>query len=100
MREDTTPIKKIARDLIADLSKERSSKGDRVKRAWQKAVGKRFYPHTQPTSFQRRKLVVNVDSSGWLYELTMNRQKIASRLRKILKDDFKELQFRIGRIEK
>ena len=45
-------------------------------------------------------MVVNVDSSGWLYELTMNKVEIIARLKKSLKDDFKELRFRIGKIDR
>jgi predicted nucleic acid-binding Zn ribbon protein len=100
MKKDAASIKDVAKDIIKNLSKERHSKEDRIKEAWEKAAGKKFCAHAQPVSFRKKRLVVNVDSSGWLYELTMRKQKIVSRLRKMLKDDFRELQFRIGRIEK
>ena len=96
MRGDATPIKEI----ISSLSSERFSRQERVKRAWHRATEKRFWPHAQPVSFRKKRLVVNVDSSGWLYELTMKKKNISARLQRILKDDFKELQFRIGKIER
>lgn len=100
MKEDATPIKEIAKNIITDLSNQRLSKEEKIKKVWQKAVGKRFYPHTQPVSFRKKRLVINVDSSGWLYELTMRKKEITLKLNKMLKNDFKELQFRIGKIEK
>jgi len=100
MKKDATPIRDVARDVIRHLSKERSSREERIKKVWQKVVGEKFYPHTQPVSFRKSKLVVNVDSSAWLYELTMRKQRIVSKLKKVLKNDFKELRFRIGKIER
>ena len=99
MGEGAIPIKEVAENVIKNLSKERTSKEEKVKKVWQKAVGRRFYSHTQPVSFRKHRLVVNVDSSAWLYELTMKKKIIASRLKKMLRDDFEELQFRIGKIE-
>ncbi len=99
MGKDAAPIKEVAKGIIEGLSQERLSKEERVKRVWQKAVGKRFLPHTRPTSFRKKRLVVEVDSSGWLYELTMEKKGIVAKLKKMLGDDFRELQFRIGRVE-
>jgi len=99
MGRDKASIGKIAGDVIKKLSKERRTKEARIKRVWQCAAGKRFAKHTRLSSFRRKRLVVNVDSSGWLYELSMNRDKITSRLKKVLKDDFSQLQFRIGNLE-
>ena len=99
MKKEATPIEEVARGLIKDLRDKRSSKEERVKEAWRSAVGKKFYRHTQPTSFRKKRLVVNVDSSGWLYELTMRKQGIVAKLKKSLKKDFKELQLRIGQVE-
>ncbi|MBL7068613.1 MAG: DUF721 domain-containing protein [Candidatus Omnitrophica bacterium] len=100
MKNDGTPIKDITGKIIKEIAEKNLTKKERVEDAWQKAAEKRFWPHTQPASFIRKRLVVNVDSSGWLYELTMSKWKITSKLSKILKDDFRELQFRIGKIER
>lgn len=99
MKEEASPIGDISRDIIRHLSKERLSKEERIKDIWQKAAGKKFYLHAQPISFRRKRLVVSVDSSSWLYELTMRKEKIAARLKRMLREDFKELQFRIGNPE-
>lgn len=99
MKRDATPIKDITKGLIKEISKERRSREDETRRVWQEAVGEKFSRHTQVVSFRGKKLLVNVDSSSWLYELTMRKQKIKAKLKDRLKDDFKELRLRIGAIE-
>ncbi len=100
MKENKKPLKEITSRIIERLSKDNLTKRETAEEAWRKAVGKKFLPHTQPASFRKKRLIVNVDESAWLYELTIEKKKIAARLRKALKDDFKELRFRIGKIER
>jgi len=100
MKRDATPISEVAGKFIQELTGKRAQKNEKVREAWHKAAGPKFQKHTQPTSFRKKTLVVNVDSSGWLYELTMNKVEIIARLKKSLKDDFKELRFRIGKIDR
>ena len=92
-------IKDITKSVIKDLTKKKQTKADRVRTAWKRSVAKRFYKHTQPASFRRKRLVIDVDSSSWLYELTIHKEKIKARLKRELKDDFKEVRFRIGQLE-
>ena len=100
MKDTTTSIKDITKKVIRNLTKENTTKKQRAERVWRKAAGKRFDKHTQPVSFRRKRLVVNVDSSGWLYELAIIKQYVVRKLKKDLKGEFKELQLRIGEIEK
>jgi predicted nucleic acid-binding Zn ribbon protein len=98
-KKTATPIRDVTKGVIKEISKQRREKQERTKRAWQKAVGKKHYQHTQPVSFRKKKLVVNIDSSGLLYELTIRKRDITAKLKKDLKDDFQEVRFRIGEIE-
>lgn len=100
MKDGATPIKDITKDVIRRLSGERQNKEERIKKAWESAVGKRFAGHTQPTSLKKKKLIVSVDSSSMLYELTVRKRKIVAKLKRDLKDDISEIQLRIGEIEK
>ncbi|NQT06714.1 MAG: DUF721 domain-containing protein [Candidatus Omnitrophica bacterium] len=100
MNNNATPIKDIAKGIIGSLSGERETREDRIKEAWEKAVGKRFSKHTEPTSFKKKRLIISVDSSSALYELTMRKDELITKLKSALKDDLAELQFRIGKIEK
>lgn len=100
MKDAATPIKDITKKVIGLLSGERQKKEEKIKEAWENAVGKRFSSHTQPTSLRKKKLIVSVDSSSMLYELTMRKRKIVAKLKKDLKDDITEIQLRIGEIER
>lgn len=93
-------IKDITKGLIKQLTSDKESNTEKARRAWKRAAGKRFNLHAEPTSFRRKRLIVKVDTSAWLYEMTMKKKGITSRLKRILKDDFNQLQFRIGKIER
>jgi predicted nucleic acid-binding Zn ribbon protein len=93
-------IKEITKGVLRKISKESERKQGRIRRAWIKAAGKKCERHTQPTSLRKKRLTVSVDSSGWLYDLTLRKREITARLKKELKNDFKEVRFRIGEIDK
>lgn len=97
-KKEASHIKDVARGVLKRLAKDGPAGRDRIKKAWEKAAGKGFRGHTLPVSFRKRRLVVNVDSSGWLYEITMKKREISAKLKRALKDDFAELRFRIGEI--
>ena len=98
-KKSATPIKDVTKSVIQQITKQRQHKQERAKKAWWRAVGTKHGKHTQPISFQKKRLVVHVDSSSLLYELTIQKQEITKKLKKNLKDDFKEVRFRIGEIE-
>lgn len=99
MKKSAAHVKNITKDVIKKLSFEKENKGERIRRIWDKIIERRFQPHTQVVSFRKKRLIVNVDSSSWLYELTLHKRKIIINLKKILKNEFKELQFRISDIK-
>jgi predicted nucleic acid-binding Zn ribbon protein len=100
VNDKPTPIGDITKSVVKSLSEGRHAKGEKVKALWAEAVGERFTKHAQPGSFKKKRLVVNVDSSSWLYELTIRKGKILNKLKEDLGDEIKELQFRIGELDK
>lgn len=100
MSNEATPIGNVTKSVISELSGEKLTKEERIKKIWQKAAGRKFSGHTQPASFKKKRLVINVDSSGWLFELTMKKDKIKTRLNRMLKENIEELRFRIGEVER
>jgi predicted nucleic acid-binding Zn ribbon protein len=100
MKRTVTTIGDVTKSIISKLSKNRCKKEKKILEAWRRAAGERYYEHTQPVSLRRKELVVNVESSGWLYDLTMRKHVIAQKLKKRLKDDFSKVRFRIGEIER
>ncbi len=98
MTPGPTPIKDVTSRVLGRLSGGRKKKEERIKKAWFKAAGERARGHTEPRSLRKGRLVVNVDSSALLYELTVDKKTILDRLKKT-KTDIKELSYRIGSVE-
>ena len=94
------PIKDVVDGIVKGWKRESTSfTQDEILKVWEKAAGKRLAGHSRPVSFKTKRLIVNVDSSPWLYELTLQRPKILTRLKKSFKKKpVTELQFRIGEI--
>jgi predicted nucleic acid-binding Zn ribbon protein len=97
---DASPIKDVIKDVIKAWSGEaRGSSQEEILKMWEGACGRSLAAHSKPVSFRSSRLTVNVDSSAWLYELTLCKRDILKRLqRKFKKKPLKELQFRIGEI--
>lgn len=90
-------------DLIGNVIKNLTGKerlgAEEIGSAWEAAAGQAAAKHSKPVSFKRASLIVNVESSSWLYELTVRKKEILQTLEKELKGKkVKELRFRIGDI--
>ena len=73
---------------------------EEMARVWQDAVGKKAASHTRTVSIRRAGLSVNVDDSGWLYELTIQKKEILKKLEgKLAGKKLKDIRFRIGEIK-
>ena len=48
---------------------------------WRKLVGAKAARHSRPTSLRRGELLVAVDSSAWLWNLSLQRQELLEGLR-------------------
>lgn len=91
-------------DLIGSVIKSLTGKerlsAEEIGAAWQEAVGQAAAKHSRPVSFKKESLVVNIESSSWLYELTVRKKEILKTLERELKPKkIKELRFRIGDIK-
>jgi len=94
------PLGDIVKSVIGAWDKQ--SQGltkDKIEKIWEDVAGKKFVTHSKPVSFKKAKLIINVDSSGWLYELTLRRQEIIKKLKQRIKEKkLEEIQFRIGEL--
>jgi len=73
---------------------------EEMSRAWRSAAGKRAAGHSRPVSLRKALLVVNVDGSGWLYELTLKKKEILEKLEGSLKGKkIRYIRFRIGEVK-
>jgi predicted nucleic acid-binding Zn ribbon protein len=91
-------------DLVKKVIKKIGGRGrlteEEIAAAWAQAAGKRGAKHTRPVSFRKSTLTVNVDGSGWLYELTTKKRQILKKLGSGLAGKkVKDIRFRIGEIK-
>ena len=91
-------------DVVKGVLQEMGPKGrlteEAMAEAWEGAAGKAAASHSRPVSFRQATLLVHVDGSGWLYELTLKKKEILKKL----EDDFKgkklkDIRFRIGEVK-
>ena len=92
-------IETIVKSLMEKLDKRSNPTSDEIEGIWKEIVGKKAFAHTKPALLKKKRLVINVDGSGWLYELTLRKDEFLAALKKRLgKDKINELQFRIGEL--
>jgi len=85
--------------VIKSLGAKEHLGKEEIELAWRAAAGGSAATHSRPVSYKRGTLVVNVENSSWLYELTTHKKDIISKLEKGLeREKIKELRFRIGDI--
>ena len=66
---------------------------------WGVAAGCDAGKHSKPIGIKKSELIVNVDSSSWLYEMTLRKKAILKGLEgKFGKKVIKNIRFRIGEI--
>jgi len=94
-----TAIDKIVQNVIENLSGKGRVSEEEISEIWRKAVGAKMARHTKPVSIRKSVLLVNVDGSGWLYELTIKKREILGKLDgKFRGKQLKGLRFRIGEL--
>ena len=94
------PLEGIVKNIISDIGTKGRVSEEEIIDAWKASVGRRASGHARPTSLKKSRLVVNVDGSAWLYELTLKKKEVLKKLSGRLKDkDIKEIRFRIGEVK-
>ncbi|MFH1853812.1 MAG: DUF721 domain-containing protein [Candidatus Omnitrophota bacterium] len=92
-------IKEIINKVLRRLEKKGSNKTEKILGAWQKIAGGPALNHSRPVSVKRGIITVEVDSSTWLYTLSLKKKEILSGLQKELKEErIKDIRLRIGDI--
>jgi predicted nucleic acid-binding Zn ribbon protein len=94
------PLEKVLKDVIKDLSGKERFGEEEIAGAWEAAVGAAAAKHSRPVSFKKATVTVNVDRSGWLYELTVQKKEILKKLEERLgAKKIKDIRLRIGEIK-
>lgn len=82
------------------ISSGEGAKGSHISEVWPQVVGGKIARHTRPVMIRKGKLLVNVDGSVWLYELTKRyKGRLLKKLqKKVGEKTLREIQFKIGEI--
>ena len=99
-KKQTKTIENILKDVISKLSGKNRITAEEMARVWRAAAGDKAAAHTKPVSIKKAILTVNVDDSGWLYELTIKKKELLKKMEgKTGSKHLKGLKFRIGEIK-
>ena len=94
------PLEEAVQEALKHLTKNEALTEEGVAAAWEKVAGNKASGHSRPASFKAGRLVVEVDASSWLYELTLEKKAILKKLGgKFAGKKIKEIQFRIGEVK-
>jgi len=98
-KDKTKPIKGIVQGVLKGWKKDKVFKKDLIEKAWRKIAGKKAMKHTKIASLRSGRLIIEVDESAWIYQLSMKKHDLLKSMNEVLeKKDIpiKEIQFRIG----
>lgn len=92
-----TPIGDILKSVFAELENKKNVSREDIESFWKELVGESGFKHSRPLTIRKEVLTVQVDSSGWMQELTMKKRNILKGLKRRLgKDRISEIHFKIG----
>ncbi len=92
-------IREAIESVIRDLTVKKTANQGVSPEGWlKKALTKKELGHIKFHYFRKGILGVRVDSSAWMYSLSLKREKLVSRLKE-LAPDIKEVRFSIGDIK-
>lgn len=97
MGADKNPLENILKNIIGGIGAKGALTQEDVEKAWEEVVGKKAAAHSRPRSLRGSRLVINVDDSSWLYELTVRKKEILRKLSAELKTKkLTDITLRIG----
>ncbi|MFA5389018.1 MAG: DUF721 domain-containing protein [Candidatus Omnitrophota bacterium] len=92
-------IGEILGQVIKKLDTKTHGAREEVVRAWQAAIEPEAASHTKPVAFKKNILTIEVDSSAWLYVLSLKKKNILAAMKKRAGDaKIEDVRFRIGEI--
>ena len=91
------PLEDLVKSIIGNFGGKGKLTEEEIRGTWGAVVGEKAAKHSRPRSFQEGRLIVHVDDSSWLYELTTRKKYILKDLSAELKGKkLKEITLRIG----
>lgn len=100
VKEPKNPLEGVLKNIIGSIGARSQFTQEELAAAWEEAVGKKAAAHSKPKTLKGSRVIVHVDRSGWLYELTVAKKDILKKLSEILKGKkVSDITFRIGDIK-
>lgn len=98
--EGSAPLGELVKKVIKKLGGKGHLGEEEIINAWAFVVGRKAARHTKPVSFRKSVLLINVNESSWLYELTIRKKEILKGLAARLEGKkLKDIRFRIGEVK-
>ncbi len=83
--------------VLKKLESEKRPSLEAVQKAWRRLAGQKAARHSWPRSLVRGQLLIEVENSGWMYALNLEKERLLKGLVELLGEDrLKSLRFRIG----
>ena len=95
-----TPISGVLQKILQQYGLEGKLREYQVLNRWEEIVGKTIAAHTAPDSIRFKKLILKVDSSAWMQELSFLKKDLIEKVNHAFQTPLiRDIQFRIGVIE-
>jgi len=89
----------IINQVIKKLDTKTHGAREEIIAAWHKAIEPGAIAHTKPVAIKKNILTIEVDSSTWLYVLSLKKRNILGAMKKTLGDaKIEDIRFRMGEI--
>ena len=94
---DNNSLEGVLKKILGAISKSGGLTQEDVRAAWGSVVGEKAAARSAVRALKSGRLIVNMDDSSWLYELTVRKKEIIKKLGEVLKSGrIKDITFRIG----
>ena len=100
-KKDARHVRGIVDDLLRRWEDGSVKKGNAVLDAWGEATKEEAKGHARPVSLKNGVLMVIVENSSWLYELTLEKKEIMKRFNEKYtgRKKARDIRYRIGTME-
>jgi predicted nucleic acid-binding Zn ribbon protein len=99
-KENSGALGDLLKKVVSELGKKKLSE-EALGKAWRSAVGRKAARHTRLVSLKKANLIVNVDSSSWLFELSLKKRALIKKVsQKARGKKIKDIRLRIGDIKR
>ncbi|MDP8258969.1 MAG: DUF721 domain-containing protein [Candidatus Aadella gelida] len=100
-RTDGKHVKSLIDDLLGRIEKAAQKKGTPTKEAWERINNEELKKHARVINVKRGVLMVKVDTSAMLYDLTIKKRDIIKEFNEGYESKKKitDIMFRVGSLE-